>query len=154
MDIQIGQHMYRNTDGTIEIEGALQIEIDVRGNGAPPRLNFAIFDGMGKLPAKIMNSVFTINEGNAYALAKSPTSLVLTHPETGTEVLNLAVESDKKVVISKGQFYTLKGHTITITPEEWTIEATDPHPNHVGPPALYSYALADCYFDNVVVTQE
>ena len=38
-------------------------------------------------------------------------------------------------------------------PEAWTIEATDPHPNQVGPPALYFYALADCYFDNVVVTQ-
>lgn len=38
-------------------------------------------------------------------------------------------------------------------PKAWTIEATDPHPNQVGPPALYFYALADCYFDNVVVTQ-
>lgn len=31
MDIQIGQHVYRNTDGTIEIEGALQTEISLRG---------------------------------------------------------------------------------------------------------------------------
>ena len=38
-------------------------------------------------------------------------------------------------------------------PEEWTIEATDPHPNLMGPPGLYSYALSDCYFDNVIVTQ-
>jgi hypothetical protein len=124
MDIQIGQHVYRNTDGTIEIEGALQIEIDIRGNGTPPRLNFAIFDGGGKLPTKIMSSVFTINESNAYALAKTPNSIVVTHPGSGTEVLNLAVESDKKVVISRGEFFTLKGHTIRITPEEWTIEKT------------------------------
>ncbi len=39
-------------------------------------------------------------------------------------------------------------------PAEWTIEATDPHPNHVGPPAIYSYAQADCFFDNIVVTQK
>jgi len=124
MDIQIGKHVYRNTDGTIEIEGALQIEIELRGAGTPPRLNFAIFDTVGKLPAKLMSSNFTNNEGNAYSLKKSPTSLVVTHPESGTEVLNLAVESENKVVISNGNFYTLKGHSITITPDEWTIEKT------------------------------
>ncbi len=39
-------------------------------------------------------------------------------------------------------------------PAEWTITQTDPHPNHVGAPGIYTYALADCYFDNVIVTQE
>lgn len=38
-------------------------------------------------------------------------------------------------------------------PEEWTIEQTDPHPNMTGSPGLYFYALSDCYFDNVIVTQ-
>jgi len=122
MDIQIGQHLYRNTDGTIEIQGALQMEIELRGTNAPPRLNFALFDTSGKIPAKLMNSAFTINEGSAYSLTKSPNSIVITHPESGTEVLNLSVESENKVVISQGKFYTLKGHPITITPNEWNIE--------------------------------
>jgi len=39
-------------------------------------------------------------------------------------------------------------------PEEWTIEALDPHPNEVGSPGLYIYALAPSAFDNVIVTQE
>jgi hypothetical protein len=124
MDIQIGKHVYRNTDGTIEIEGALQIEIEVRGTGTPPRLNFAVFDEVGKLPCKLMSSNFTQNEGNAYSLKKSPTSIVLTHPQSGTEVINLTLESENKIVISNGKFYTLKGHTLTITPDEWTIEKT------------------------------
>ena len=38
-------------------------------------------------------------------------------------------------------------------PAEWSITQTDPHPNASGSPGLYSYALADCYFDNVIVTQ-
>lgn len=38
-------------------------------------------------------------------------------------------------------------------PAEWTIEATDPHPNLSGSPGLYYYALTDAYFDNVIVTQ-
>lgn len=38
-------------------------------------------------------------------------------------------------------------------PAEWTIEADDPHANENGSPGLFFYALADCYFDNVIVTQ-
>jgi outer membrane protein assembly factor BamB len=36
-------------------------------------------------------------------------------------------------------------------PADWTLTATDPHPNETGSPGLYVYALADCIFDNVVV---
>ena len=124
MDIQVGQHVYRNTDGTIEIEGALQMEISLRGGGASPQLTFAIFDGAGKMPAKLQDSNFSINQGSAYSLTKSQTSLMITHLESGMEVLNLTVESEKKVVISRGSFHTLKGHIINITPEEWTLEKT------------------------------
>ena len=38
-------------------------------------------------------------------------------------------------------------------PEEWTIEVVDPHPNTEGSPGLYTYTLAECYFDNVIVTE-
>jgi hypothetical protein len=38
-------------------------------------------------------------------------------------------------------------------PEEWTIEVVDPHANTEGSPGLYTYSLADCYFDNVIVTE-
>jgi len=124
MDIQVGKHVYRNTDGTIEIEGALQMEIFLRSSGAPPQLTFAIFDRAGKMTAKLQNSHFSINEGSAYSLAKSPTSLLITHHESGTEVLNLTVKSENMIVISEGSFYTLKGHMINITPKEWTIEKT------------------------------
>ncbi len=39
-------------------------------------------------------------------------------------------------------------------PQEWTIEALDPHPNTEGSPGLYTYSLADSYFDNVIVTKD
>lgn len=41
----------------------------------------------------------------------------------------------------------------TEEPEEWTLEAIDPHPNTEGAPGLYMYTLADGFFDNVKVTQ-
>lgn len=39
-------------------------------------------------------------------------------------------------------------------PAEWTITATDPHPNMTGSPGLYVYATTDCMFDNVIVSFE
>jgi outer membrane protein assembly factor BamB len=39
-------------------------------------------------------------------------------------------------------------------PADWTITQKDPHPNMNGAPGLYFYAQADCYYDNVIVTQE
>lgn len=41
----------------------------------------------------------------------------------------------------------------TEEPEEWTLEAIDPHPNTEGAPGLYMYTLADGFFDNVKVTE-
>ena len=38
-------------------------------------------------------------------------------------------------------------------PAEWTIEAVDPHPAEIGGPGLFTYSLADVYFDNVSVTK-
>ncbi|MDA0737976.1 MAG: hypothetical protein O2999_00895 [Nitrospirae bacterium] len=124
MDIQVGQHVYRNTDGTMEIEGALQIEIALRGDTATPLLNFALFDGAGKMPAKLMKNHFDINEASAYLITKSSNGVTLTHPASGTNVLTLEVTPEKRVVISQGKFFTLKGHTLEITPKEWKIEKT------------------------------
>jgi outer membrane protein assembly factor BamB len=38
-------------------------------------------------------------------------------------------------------------------PTDWTITATDPHPNLIGSPGLIYYAQADCFFDNVMLEQ-
>ena len=123
MDIQIGAHLYRNSNGTIEVEGVPQIDIEPRSSGGFPRVNFALFDN-GKMPAKLTNSTLAINEGQAYALERSPTSLVMRHQESGKEILNMTLEENGRLVISQGEFCTLKGHTLTITPLEWTLEKT------------------------------
>ncbi len=122
MDIQIGPHWYRNTDGTIEIEGLPQIEIEFRDNGRAPRVNLAIFNEVGKMPCKLMNSSLGINEEGAYTLTKDTSSLVLKKTEGGTEVIHMQFEDGKRVMISQGEFFTLKGHLLKITPTEWTVE--------------------------------
>lgn len=123
MDIQIGPHLYRNSNGTIEVEGVPQIDIEPRPAGGFPRVNFALFEN-GKMPAKLTGSTLAINEGQAYALERSPTSLVMRHQDSGKEILNMTLEENGRLVISQGEFYTLRGHTLTITPSEWTLEKT------------------------------
>lgn len=123
MDIQIGPHLYRNSNGTIEIQGVPQIDIEPRPSGGFPKVNFALFDN-GKMPAKLTNSTLAINEGQAYALERGPTSLVMRHQGSGKEILNMTLEENGRLVISQGEFYTLKGQTLTITPLEWTLEKT------------------------------
>ena len=39
-------------------------------------------------------------------------------------------------------------------PEQWTIEAFDPHPNETGSPGLYAFSNANSHFDNVIVFEE
>jgi outer membrane protein assembly factor BamB len=39
-------------------------------------------------------------------------------------------------------------------PEEWTIEAVDPHANENGSPGLYLYSMAEAYYDNIIVTKD
>ncbi len=124
MDIQIGPHLYRNSNGIIEIEGVPQIECEPHPSGGFPKINFALFDAMGKMPAKLVNSSLSINEGRAYALERHSTSLVMRHHESGKDILHMVIEADGRLVIAKGEFYTLKAHLLTITPSEWTLETT------------------------------
>jgi hypothetical protein len=122
MDIQIGPHVFRNTDGTIEVEGVPQLELTQKKPGGPLQLNFAIFDSTGKMPGKVVNNSLAMNEQRAYNLDKESTSLKLTRAETGEEVLILDWNEENLVKIPKGQFYTLKGHILRITPLELSVD--------------------------------
>ena len=122
MDVKVGPHWYRNSNGTIEIEGLPQIELSLRGTGGPIRLNFAIFDNVGRLHAKVEASSLVINEQGAYELEKKGNGLLLQLVETKKPVLDLKVIDGDKVEIAQGEFYTLKGHALTITPLQWSVE--------------------------------
>ncbi len=127
MDIQIGPHLYRNSNGIIEIEGVPQIEFEPSPSGGFPKINFALFDAAGKMPAKLTNGTLAINEGRAYAVERSPSSLVMRHQESGKDILHAVLKDDGRLVISKAAFHTLKAHLLTITPSEWTLEKTTGH---------------------------
>ncbi|RMH05058.1 MAG: hypothetical protein D6704_10130 [Nitrospirae bacterium] len=122
MDIQIGPHLYRNTDGTVEIEGVPQLELTLPHPEGPLRVNFVVFDKSGKIPAKLINSTLVINEAGAYTLTKDATRLTLSKTNTGHTLLHVEFHKGDRVVIPQGEFYTLKGHLLKITPLEWSVE--------------------------------
>jgi hypothetical protein len=125
MDVKVGPHWYRNSNGIVEIEGLPQIELQLRKTGGTPvRVNFAIFDKVGKLHAKIEANSLVYNVQGAYHLERLENGLVLTNTGDRKRVLAINVTSNDQVEIPEGEFYTLKGHLLKITPYEWSVEKT------------------------------
>lgn len=122
MDVEVGSNLYRNTDGTIEVEGIPQLQIALKPTTGALLVNFALFDAGGKVTAKLNDSTLMINEKRAYEVSKTPKSLVLTHLTSGTVILKMDVKAPDLVAFTKGEFHTIKGHVIQISPTEWKID--------------------------------
>ncbi|WP_447980471.1 hypothetical protein [Candidatus Nitrospira bockiana] len=124
MDVEIGSNLYRNTDGTIEIEGVPQMTIALRKPEGPLLVSFVMFDDAGRVTLKIVDSTIAFNERRAHELEKTPTRLVLKHAESGKIVLHMDVKQPGRVSITQGDFITVKGHRLEILPHEWRVEKT------------------------------
>ena len=122
MDVEVGSNLYRNTDGTIEVEGIPQIQIALKPTTGALLVSFALFDGSGKVTAKLNESTLMINEKRAYEVSKTTKGLVLTHLASGTIVLKMELKAPNVVAFTKGTFHTIKGHMIEVSPTEWKID--------------------------------
>ena len=122
MDLEIGSNLYRNTDGMLEIEGVPQIMIALRKPGGPLLINFVVFDNVGRVTAKVVDSTMAFNERRAHELTRTPTGLVMKHSESGKVVLQVELKESGRVVVQKGEFLTVKGHLLEISPVEWRLE--------------------------------
>jgi hypothetical protein len=122
MDVEVGSNIYRNTDGMIEIEGVPQIQVALKPITGALLVNFALFNEEGKVTAKLNDSTLMINEKRAYELTNTPKSLLLTHPASGTVIVQIDVKAPEVVAFTKGEFHTIKGHVIRISPTEWNID--------------------------------
>ncbi|HXT66693.1 MAG TPA: hypothetical protein VN657_07865, partial [Nitrospiraceae bacterium] len=92
MDVEVGSNLYRNTDGMIEIEGVPQIQVALKPKTGDLLVNFALFDAVGKVTAKLVDSTLMINERRAYEVSKTSKSLRLTHPDSGVVILQIDVK--------------------------------------------------------------
>lgn len=122
MDVEVGSNLYRNTDGIIEIEGVPQIQVALKPTTGALLVNFALFDADGKVTAKLNDSTLMFNEKRAYDVIKTPESLLLTHPASGTVILQIDVKVPGVVAVTKGKFHTIKGHVIQVSAAEWKID--------------------------------
>jgi len=122
MDVEVGSNLYRNTDGMIEIEGVPQIQVALKPTTGDLLVTFALFDAGGKVTAKLVDSTLMINERRAYEVNRTPRSLLLTHPASGTIILQIDVKAPDVVAFTKGEFHTIKGHVIQVSPVEWKID--------------------------------
>jgi hypothetical protein len=122
MDIEIGSNLYRNSNGTIDIEGVPQFEVAIKQPTRSLMVTFALFDEVGRMMAKVVDSSLTFNERRAYELAKSPTSISLTHRESGTVIFAIELREGDRVVLNRGTFHTMKGHKLDVSPTECRID--------------------------------
>ena len=122
MDLEIGSTLYRNTDGTVEIEGVPQMTLGLKKPDGPVLLSFVQFDTVGRVVVKVVDSTFAFNERRAHELARTQTGLVLRNSETGKTVLDVQMKSPGRLAIKQGEFVTMKGHTMEISPSEWKVD--------------------------------
>lgn len=122
MDVEVGSNLYRNTDGTIEVEGIPQIQLGLKQTTGALLVNFALFDATGKVTAKLNDSTLMINEKRAYEVSTTPKSLELTHLASGNIILKMELKAPDLVAFTKGAFHTIKGHLFEVSPTEWKID--------------------------------
>jgi len=122
MDVEIGSNVYRNTNGMITIEGVPQIEVSIKPPSGTLLVNFALFDESGKMIAKLTDSTLMFNERRAYEVNKTAKSLALKQIDSGRVILQMELRAPEIVAITIGEFHTVKGHVIQVTPTEWKID--------------------------------
>jgi len=121
MDVEIGSNLYRNTDGTIEVEGVPQLSVGVRKPGGPLLVNFVAYEEGGRVVAKLVDSSLAVNERRAYEVERTPAAVILKNREAGRVTLKVELKGDGRIVIPLGDFLTIKAHRLEILPTEWRL---------------------------------
>lgn len=122
MDIEIGSNLYQNSNGTIEIEGVPQIQVARHPASGALLVNFALFDSNGRMLAKMVDSTMMFNERRAFELTKTDTSVAMKEAESGKILLQFEMKGSDVVSFSRGEFHTMKGSLLQVSPTEWKID--------------------------------
>ncbi len=122
MDIDIGSNLYRNSNGTIEVEGVPQIHVARHPSTGALLVNFALFDSNGRMLAKVVDSTMMFNDRRAYELTTTNKSVAMKEAESGKILLQFEAKASDLVSLSRGEFHTMKGHLFQVSPTEWKLE--------------------------------
>jgi hypothetical protein len=122
MDIEVGSNLYRNSDGTIVIEGVPQIQVARHPSTGALLVNFALFDSTGRMLAKMVDSTLMFNDRHAYDVSKTAKSVAVREAASDKVLLQLDAKASDVVSLSKGEFHTMKGHLLEVSAKEWKID--------------------------------
>jgi len=122
MDIEVGSNLYRNSDGTIEVEGVPQIQVSQHPSTGALLVSFALFDSTGRMLAKVVESTLMFNERRAYDLTKTSKSVAMKETASGKVLLQVEQKAPNVVCLSKGEFHTVKGHLFQVSAKEWKVD--------------------------------
>ncbi|MDF0672864.1 MAG: hypothetical protein P0120_00780 [Nitrospira sp.] len=122
MDIEIGSNLYRNSNGTIEVEGVPQVQLARHPSTGDLLVTFALFDANGRMLAKVVDSTMMFNERRAYELTKTNQSVAMKETESGKILLHVEVKASDVISLSRGEFHTMKGRLLHVSPTEWKLE--------------------------------
>lgn len=124
MDVVIGGNIFRNTDGTVVVEGVPQIELALKQPTGPVLVNFALFDENGRVKAKMVNSSLMFNEAGAYSLVRVESGVVLKHTQSDKVILRAEVREPNTVIVPEAEFFTARGRMLQVTAVDWSIGGT------------------------------
>jgi hypothetical protein len=122
MDIEVGSNLYRNTDGTIEIEGVPQIQVVRHPSTGALLVNFALFDSIGRMLAKMVDSTLMFNDRRTYEVSKTAESVAVKEITSNKVLLKMEAKSSSVVSFSQGEFHTMKGHMLEVSAKEWKLD--------------------------------
>ncbi|MGE0645756.1 MAG: hypothetical protein AB7P24_19020 [Nitrospira sp.] len=122
MDIEVGSNLYRNSNGTIEIEGVPQIQLVRHAATGALLVNFALFDSTGRMLAKVVDSALMFNERRAYEVTKTNSSLTMKEVGSGKILLKIEAKAPDMVSFSRGEFHTIKGRLLQVSSTQWQID--------------------------------
>lgn len=122
MDIEVGSNLYRNSDGTIEIDGIPQIQLTQHPRTGALLVSFALFDANGRMVAKVVDNTMMFNERRAYDVSKTSTGVAVKDVASGKVLLQLEKKPSEVVSFSQGEFYTMKGRLLHVSSTEWRLD--------------------------------
>ena len=122
MDIEIGSNLYKNFNGTIEVEGIPQIQVARHPSTGALLVNFALFDSNGPMLSRMVDSTLMFNERRAYEVTKTDKRILMKEADSGKVVLQLDVKDAQGISLAQGEFHTMKGHLLQVTATAWKIE--------------------------------
>ena len=125
VDVRIGSTLYRNTNGTIEIQGIPQMLVGLKTPTGPLVVSFVLFDESGRVMAKLVDSTLAFNVGRMYELTKTANSLTLKKSDDAKTVFHLEIEGPNRVAWTPVEFLAAKAHPLQITPTSWTLQSLE-----------------------------